>query len=102
MKRPRVLVPLDGSALAEAIRRELARYDSVLIFESAACAGRELDRGNPFRIESRAQAAPLDAARARCGPRTRASGSFPTTRRSSRGSPRRLRPFSELTEEAAS
>ena len=48
--------------LGTSLEHELARYDGVLFFESAACAGRDLDRGNPFRIESQGHAARLDAA----------------------------------------
>lgn len=50
------------AALETTLERERARYDAVLFFESAAAVGRELDRRNPFRVESTAEAARLDAA----------------------------------------
>jgi hypothetical protein len=43
--------------------RERARYDAVLFFESAAVGGFEVNgRGNPYRVETAAEAARLDAA----------------------------------------
>jgi predicted ATPase len=39
---------------------ELARYDAVIFFESAAAGGRHIEGGNPVRVESLAQAASLD------------------------------------------
>jgi hypothetical protein len=41
---------------------ELARYDAVIFFESAAAGGRHIEGGNPVRVESLAQAADLDKA----------------------------------------
>ena len=40
---------------------ELARYDGVIFFESAAVGGMEIEGGNPIRQESNAEAARLDA-----------------------------------------
>ncbi len=40
---------------------ELARYDAVLFFETAAVGGIDIEGGNPARIESIAQAQDLDA-----------------------------------------
>jgi predicted ATPase len=40
--------------------RELARYDAVLFFETAAAGGFSVEGGNPTRIESNAQALELD------------------------------------------
>lgn len=39
---------------------ELARYDAVIFFESAAVGGMGIEGGNPVRIESDAQAVELD------------------------------------------
>lgn len=41
--------------------RELARYDGVIFFESAAVGGLTIEGGNPARTESHQQAALLDA-----------------------------------------
>lgn len=41
---------------------ELARYDAVLFFESAAVGGLAIEGGNPQRIETVSEAAQLDAA----------------------------------------
>jgi predicted ATPase len=41
---------------------ELARYDAVIFFESAATAGRGIEGGNPVRVESIEEAANLDKA----------------------------------------
>lgn len=40
--------------------RELARYDAVIFFESAAVGGISVEGGNPTRVESQAQAVELD------------------------------------------
>jgi predicted ATPase len=40
---------------------ELARYDAVVFFETAAVAGLSIEGGNPVRCESLAQAVQLDA-----------------------------------------
>jgi hypothetical protein len=45
-----------GSSLAE----ELARYDAVLFFETAAAGGMSIEGGNPIRTESNEQAMELD------------------------------------------
>jgi predicted ATPase len=42
------------------IEKELARYDAVLFFESAAAGGISIEGGNPIRIESNEQALELD------------------------------------------
>lgn len=49
------------TALGTTIERELARYDGVLFFESAAVGGIGIEGGNPVRNESIEQAAALDA-----------------------------------------
>lgn len=41
---------------------ELARYDAVLFFESAAVGGLGIEGGNPTRVETLREAAALDAA----------------------------------------
>jgi predicted ATPase len=43
------------------IDAELARYDAVIFFESAAVGGVQIEGGNPIRTESIAEAAGLDA-----------------------------------------
>ncbi len=48
-------------AMATTLEDELARYDAVLFFESAAVGGLEIEGGNPARIESISEAAQLDA-----------------------------------------
>jgi len=45
-----------GSSLA----KELARYDAVLFFETAAAGGMSIEGGNPARVESNEQAVELD------------------------------------------
>jgi predicted ATPase len=45
-----------GSTLA----KELARYDAVLFFETAAAGGMSIEGGNPARVESNEQAVELD------------------------------------------
>lgn len=40
--------------------RELARYDAVIFFETAAAGGLEIEGGNPVRLESMKQAVALD------------------------------------------
>ena len=45
-----------GTTLA----KELARYDAVLFFETAAAGGMPIEGGNPTRIESNEQAVELD------------------------------------------
>lgn len=42
------------------LEAELARYDAVIFFESAAAGGLTIEGGNPARIESNAEAARLD------------------------------------------
>lgn len=48
-------------AQGTSLKRELARYDAVLFFESAAMGGMAIDGGNPVRNESLAEAMTLDA-----------------------------------------
>ncbi len=55
----------DGSdgfftALGTTHAAELARYDAVIFFESAAAGGRHIEGGNPIRVESLTEAAELD------------------------------------------
>lgn len=47
-------------AVGSSSERELARYDAVLFFESAAVGGISVEGGNPTRIESVEQALDLD------------------------------------------
>jgi predicted ATPase len=48
------------AAVGTTFERELARYDAVLFFETAAAGGFSVEGGNPTRIESNAQAVELD------------------------------------------
>ena len=48
-------------AVGSTLEQELARYDGVIFFESAAVGGMQVEGGNPIRTESIAQAAALDA-----------------------------------------
>jgi hypothetical protein len=48
------------AAVGTSYEQELARYDAVLFFESAAAGGLSVEGGNPTRIESNAQALALD------------------------------------------
>lgn len=48
-------------ALGTSLEEELARYDGVIFFESAAVGGLGIEGGNPARRESLAEAAALDA-----------------------------------------
>lgn len=43
------------------LEAELARYDAVLFFESAAAGGMSIEGGNPVRTETRQEAVRLDA-----------------------------------------
>lgn len=49
------------TALGTTLEHELARYDGVIFFESAAVGGIGIEGGNPMRQESLEQAAALDA-----------------------------------------
>jgi predicted ATPase len=49
------------AALDTTLEQELARYDGVIFFESAAVGGISIEGGNPVRNESMKQAAVLDA-----------------------------------------
>ena len=54
--------PLDFfAALGTTLEEELARYDAVLFFETAAVGGFSIETGNPIRTESNAEAVALDA-----------------------------------------
>jgi predicted ATPase len=48
------------TALGTSLERELARYDGVIFFESAAVGGLGIEGGNPARLETLAEAAELD------------------------------------------
>ena len=50
------------SAMGTTAEAELARYDAVIFFESAANGGHAIEGGNPARIESREDALRLDHA----------------------------------------
>jgi predicted ATPase len=47
-------------AVGTTLESELARYDGVIFFESAAAGGLEIEGGNPVRCESMEQAVTLD------------------------------------------
>ena len=49
------------ATLGTTLEHELARYDGVIFFESAAVGGMGIEGGNPVRNESMEQAAALDA-----------------------------------------
>lgn len=49
------------AALGTTLEEQLARYDGVIFFESAAAGGLQIEGGNPVRIESMEEAAALDA-----------------------------------------
>jgi len=55
-KNPREFFTAQGTSL----KRELARYDAVLFFESAAMGGWNIKGGNPIRDESPPEAVALD------------------------------------------
>jgi predicted ATPase len=48
------------AALGTTLEEQLARYDGVIFFESAALGGLRIEGGNPVRIESLEEAAALD------------------------------------------
>lgn len=48
------------TALGTTLEEQLARYDGVIFFESAAAGGLGIEGGNPVRIESLEEAAALD------------------------------------------
>jgi predicted ATPase len=48
-------------AVGSTHERELARYDAVLFFETAAAGGMSIEGGNPMRIESNAEAVAIDS-----------------------------------------
>ncbi|MCC6876436.1 MAG: ATP-binding protein [Sandaracinaceae bacterium] len=50
------------AAMGTTLTAELARYDAVIFFESAAVGGMGIEGGNPTRIEDDAQAVALDRA----------------------------------------
>lgn len=49
------------AAMGTSLDAELARYDAVLFFESAAVGNHPIEGNNPVRIETEAEAAALDA-----------------------------------------
>lgn len=49
------------TALGTTLEEQLARYDGVIFFESAALGGLHIEGGNPVRIESTEEAVALDA-----------------------------------------
>lgn len=49
-------------AMGTTFAAELARYDGVIFFESAAAGGHSIEGGNPARTETNAEAARLDLA----------------------------------------
>jgi predicted ATPase len=48
------------TAMGTTLDAELARYDAVVFFETAAVAGKSIEGGNPVRIESLSEAVALD------------------------------------------
>jgi hypothetical protein len=57
--------PSDGDffeAMGTTLDEELARYDAVIFFESAAVGGMSIESGNPTRIEDDVEASRLDRA----------------------------------------
>ena len=57
--------PPDGdyfAAMGTTLDEELARYDAVVFFETAARGGQSIEGGNPVRIESDAEAVAIDHA----------------------------------------
>lgn len=59
--------PADGddgffAAVGSSLEAELARYDAVIFFESAAVGGGSIEGGNPARVESDVEAIALDRA----------------------------------------
>lgn len=56
--------PEDGTdfftAVGTTLERELARYDAVIFFETAAAGGNSIEGGNPVRNENLAEAVALD------------------------------------------
>lgn len=57
--------PSDGdyfAAMGTTLDTELARYDAVIFFESAAVGGMSIEGGNPTRIEDDVEAVRLDRA----------------------------------------
>ncbi|MEW5737531.1 MAG: AAA family ATPase [Myxococcota bacterium] len=48
------------AAMGTTLEAELARYDAVLFFESAAVGGHAIEGNNPVRVESNDEAAALD------------------------------------------
>lgn len=49
------------SAVDTTLQTELARYDAVIFFETAACGGVSIEGGNPIRTETIEEAVELDA-----------------------------------------
>ena len=49
-------------AVGSSLEAELARYDAVIFFESAALGGMSIEGGNPARIENEREAVALDRA----------------------------------------
>ena len=49
------------ATLGTTVDEELARYDAVIFFETAAVGGMSIEGGNPTRVESNAEAIALDA-----------------------------------------
>lgn len=49
------------TAVGSSAELELARYDAVIFFETAAAGGMSIEGGNPTRIESNAEALDLDS-----------------------------------------
>jgi len=47
-------------SVSSSLEHELARYDAVVFFESAAVGGQRIEGGNPARVESDAEAVRLD------------------------------------------
>lgn len=50
------------TALGTSLKEELARYDAVIFFETAALGDMSIEGGNPVRVEDNAQAIKIDRA----------------------------------------
>jgi predicted ATPase len=50
------------AAMGTTLDTELARYDGVIFFQTAAAGGHSIEGGNPTRLETNAEAAKLDLA----------------------------------------
>lgn len=59
---PQGLAPGYFEAMGTSLAAELARYDGVIFFQTAAAGGHSIEGGNPTRVESNVEATRLDEA----------------------------------------